>query len=104
MPQRKRLLALSLSGRSTAGPVHGSRENPSVPLRRTAGNAGGRVPRHGAGAAECSDAPRDVCELALAHVNSDRAEAPYRRTDLFVRRRLLMQEWAAYVAADRSGK
>ncbi len=54
-------------------------------------------------AAECSDAPRDVCELALAHVNSDRVEAAYRRTDLFERRRLLMQEWAAYVAADRSG-
>ena len=27
-------------------------------------------------AAECSDAPREVCELALAHVNSDRVEAP----------------------------
>ncbi len=53
-------------------------------------------------AAECSDAPRDVCELALAHVNSDRVEAAYRRTDLFERRRLLMQEWAAYIAADRS--
>ena len=55
-------------------------------------------------AAECSDAPRDVCELALAHVNSDRVEAAYRRSDLFERRRLLMQEWAAYVAADRPGK
>ena len=55
-------------------------------------------------AAECSDAPRDVCEPALAHVNSDRVEAVYRRSDLFERRRLLMQEWAAYVAADRSGK
>ena len=49
-------------------------------------------------AAECSDAPRDVCELALAHVNSDRVEAAYRRTDLFERRRVLMQEWAAFVA------
>ena len=36
-------------------------------------------------AAECSDAPREVCELALAHVNSDRVEAAYRRTDLFER-------------------
>ena len=34
-------------------------------------------------AAECTDAPREVCELALAHVNSDRVEAAYRRTDLF---------------------
>ena len=49
-------------------------------------------------AAECTDAPREVCELALAHVNSDRVEAAYRRTDLFDRRRVLMNDWAAYVA------
>ena len=50
-------------------------------------------------AAECTDAPREVCELALAHVNSDRVEAAYRRTDLFEKRRALMADWAAYVAA-----
>ena len=49
-------------------------------------------------AAECTDAPREVCELALAHVNGDRVEAAYRRTDLFDRRRVLMADWAAYVA------
>ena len=49
-------------------------------------------------AAECTDAPRGVCELALAHVNTDRVEAAYRRTDLFDRRRILMADWAAYVA------
>ena len=49
-------------------------------------------------AAECTDAPREVCELALAHVNGDRVEAAYRRTDLFDRRRALMANWAAYVA------
>ena len=48
-------------------------------------------------AAECSDAPREVCELALAHVNSDRVEAAYRRTDLFERRRVLMAEWSGFV-------
>ena len=37
-------------------------------------------------ATECSGAPHEVCELALAHVNSDRVEAAYRRTDLFERR------------------
>ena len=47
--------------------------------------------------AECSDAPREVCELALAHVNSDRVEAAYRRTDLFDRRRALMEEWSAFL-------
>ncbi|MDE2811709.1 MAG: integrase, partial [Gemmatimonadota bacterium] len=49
-------------------------------------------------AAECSEAPREVCELALVHVNSDRVEAAYRRSDLFERRRALMQEWADYLA------
>ena len=49
-------------------------------------------------AAECTDVPREVCELALAHVNSDRVEAAYRRSDLFDRRRVLMADWAAYVA------
>ena len=47
--------------------------------------------------AECSDAPREVCELALAHVNSDRVERAYRRTDLFERRRKLMEEWAEFL-------
>ena len=48
-------------------------------------------------AAECSDAPREVCELALAHVNSDRVEAAYRRTDLFEQRRVLMEQWSGFV-------
>ena len=50
-------------------------------------------------AAECTEAPREVCELALAHVNGDRVEAAYRRSDLFERRRVLMQQWADYVGA-----
>ena len=48
--------------------------------------------------AECSNAPREVCELALAHVNSNRVEAAYMRSDLFELRRTLMQSWADYVS------
>ena len=48
--------------------------------------------------AECTDAPRDVCELALAHVNRDRVEAAYRCGDRFERRRILMQQRADYLA------
>ena len=48
--------------------------------------------------AECSNAPREVCELALAHVNSDLVEAAYMRTDLFERRRGLIQSWADYLS------
>ena len=49
-------------------------------------------------AAECSDAPREVCELALAHMNTNSIEAAYRRTDMFERRRDLMEQWAAFLA------
>ena len=47
--------------------------------------------------AECTDAPREVCELALAHVNSDRVEAAYMRTDLYEKRAELMNQWGAYI-------
>ena len=48
-------------------------------------------------AAELTDTPKEICELALAHVNSDRGEAAYRRSDFFDRRRQLMQHWADYL-------
>ncbi len=48
-------------------------------------------------AAECTDATREVCELALAHVNNDRVQAACRRSGLFERRRTLMQQWADYL-------
>ena len=48
-------------------------------------------------AAERTDVPREVCELALAHVNSDRVEAAYRRSDLFQRCRKPTADWADYV-------
>ncbi|MCY4628237.1 MAG: tyrosine-type recombinase/integrase [Acidobacteria bacterium] len=53
-------------------------------------------------AAECTDASREVCELALAHVNTNAIEAAYRRTDLFERRRVLMEQWAAFLAGTGS--
>jgi integrase len=47
-------------------------------------------------ASECTNFPRDVCEMALAHTISNKAEAAYRRGDLFEKRRVLMEEWANY--------
>ena len=55
-------------------------------------------------AAECSTAPREVCELALAHVNDNRTEAAYRRSDLFEKRRELMEDWAAYLDKNEYGE
>lgn len=52
-------------------------------------------------AAEQTSFPESVCELALAHVNSNRTEAAYQRSDLFERRRELMEAWCGYLS-DRS--
>ena len=48
-------------------------------------------------AAEETNHPREVVEAALAHVVGNRTEAAYARSDLFERRRRLMDEWAAYL-------
>ena len=48
-------------------------------------------------AAECTDAPHAVMEAALAHVVGNSTEAAYFRSDLFERRRGLMDAWAAYL-------
>ena len=53
-------------------------------------------------AAEETDHPREVIEAALAHAVRNRVEAAYARSDLFERRRRLMDEWAAYLARNPS--
>jgi integrase len=55
-------------------------------------------------AAECTNFTNEVCEAALAHVIENKTEAAYRRGDLFNKRRKLMEAWAAYCAAPRTGK
>jgi integrase len=42
-------------------------------------------------AAELTNFPREVCEMALAHAIGDKVEAAYRRGDLFAKRRQLME-------------
>ena len=49
-------------------------------------------------AAERTDHPREVIEAALAHVVQNKVEAAYARSDLFERRRRLMDDWSAYLA------
>ena len=39
-----------------------------------------------------------MIEAALAHVVRNRVEAAYARSDLFERRRTLMDDWARYLA------
>jgi integrase len=47
-------------------------------------------------AAETTAFPHDVCEAALAHTVGDKTVAAYFRSDLFEKRRRLMEEWARY--------
>lgn len=78
---------------------------PGNAIRRVMGTlkAGGYVP-HGfrstfrTWAAECTDFPREVCEMALAHTLDDKVEAAYNRGDLLDKRRQLMADWAAFIA------
>ncbi len=53
--------------------------------------------------AEQTSFPSAVMELALAHVNKNRVEAAYQRSDLFDRRVDLMNTWAEFCAGDRQG-
>ena len=50
-------------------------------------------------AAECTNFPREVAEIALAHTISNKVEAAYPRGDLFDKRCRLMDAWAEYCAA-----
>jgi integrase len=49
-------------------------------------------------AAERTNFPREVAEMALGHTIGDKVEAAYRRGDLFEKRRKLMEAWAKYCA------
>ena len=49
-------------------------------------------------AGEETNYPREVIEAALAHVVRNPVEAAYARSDLFERRRRLINDWAGYLA------
>jgi integrase len=50
-------------------------------------------------AAERTNFPAEVAEIALAHAVGDKVEAAYRRGDLFRKRRQLADAWAKFCAA-----
>jgi integrase len=55
-------------------------------------------------ASEQTSFPHEVCEMALAHTIGNKAEAAYRRGDLFDKRRKLMDAWAAFCEPQTSVK
>ncbi|QQO18604.1 integrase arm-type DNA-binding domain-containing protein [Bradyrhizobium diazoefficiens] len=55
-------------------------------------------------AAERTDFPSEVVEMALAHTISNKVEAAYRRGDLFDKRRQLAEAWAAFCGGTAPSK
>ena len=53
-------------------------------------------------ASEQTSFPHEVCEMALAHAIGNKAEAAYRRGDLFEKRRKLMDAWAVFCEPQNS--
>jgi hypothetical protein len=47
---------------------------------------------------ERTTTPREVSEAALAHTIRNKAEAAYARSDLFEKRRALMERWAQHIS------
>lgn len=48
-------------------------------------------------AGECTNYPREVCELSLAHDERSSTESSYSRTDFLEKRRPLMADWARFL-------
>ena len=55
-------------------------------------------------AGETTSFPREVIEAALAHGIRNKAEAAYARSDLFEKRRKLMEAWALKASVNQSGQ
>ena len=55
-------------------------------------------------AAERTNAPHAVMELALAHAVGNSVEQAYARSDLLAKRRLLMDQWAAFITRGKASK
>ena len=55
-------------------------------------------------ASECTTYSHEVQEMALAHLIKNKAEAAYRRGDLFDKRRQMMDDWQRYCETTQPGK
>lgn len=51
-------------------------------------------------AQERTNYPREVAEAAMAHTLRDKSEAAYARSDLFEKRRAMMEAWAGFLAQE----
>ena len=98
----------SASGFIFPGMKHG-RRLPDVTLSKLVKELGFNVDVHGFRVSfrmwvqEQTDFPREVAEAALAHAVGDAVEQAYARSDLFQKRRALMDDWARHLAPGMGG-
>lgn len=52
-------------------------------------------------AGECTNVPREIAEMALAHVVGDATERAYRRGDALEKRRTLLEEWSQFCGREQ---
>ncbi len=78
-------------------------------LRKVAVDMGYPITAHGFRStfadwvAEATNFPSELKETALAHVNQNKVEAAYTRTDYLEKRRVLMTAWADYCEGASGG-
>ena len=90
---RMRLRSASVAARSRCAPAPGLPQQ--VGQRHASGHGGERMV---CGHVGRGDRPlREVIEAALAHVVQNKVEAAYGHSDVFERRRLLVDDWGAYL-------
>jgi len=103
---RARLLAgdslLVFQGRSSTKPLSNMVFLMALRRMKVAATAHGFRSSFRDWAAEATNLPREVAEMALAHAVENRVEAAYRRGDLLAKRRELMQLWADFIAAEEA--
>lgn len=90
------------------GSVKGKKQSDNT-LRKVAVDMGYPITAHGFRSTfadwvnEQTSFPREVREAALAHVNQDKVEAAYSRTDYLEKRRPMMESWANYCVGAEGG-
>ncbi len=92
-------------GVSGCSAMPGTGKTQPAPVRARGFRGQDSVERHAGldAVREKTDHSREVIEAALAHVVRNPVEAAYARSDLFERRRWLMDDWAGYLAGGSRG-
>jgi integrase len=105
----KKMAAVRRSDYVFPGARDGRPVGENTPSRLAKEAAGADITVHGLRstfrdwAAERTNFPREVAEMALAHAIPNAVEAAYRRGDLFDKRRKLMEAWAEFCGKPQGG-